>query len=242
MAPTTTAPGGGPPGRGARTSGTAGQFTAVLLDLDGTITDSAPVILESLSTVLTELGVPVPDHATLMSFVGPPLSATFRGYAGLDAAATERALASYRRHYRGRMLDAPLYEGVAPLLHALADQGVPLGLATSKNEELAGLILDHWGLSPLFTVVSGAGPADHDGSKGAVITRALERLEAAGAETSRVVHVGDRDHDTLGAREAGVECIGVLWGYGDAAELADARWLARRPTDLSALLTAQALP
>ncbi|MDO4243450.1 MAG: HAD hydrolase-like protein [Actinomyces sp.] len=223
------------------TTGTAGRFTAVLLDLDGTITDSAPVILESLSTVFAEFGVPVPDHDTLMTFVGPPLSATFGGYAGLDAPATERALATYRRLYRGRMLDAPLYEGVVPLLRDLAGQGLPLALATSKNEELARAILDHWGLSPLFTAISGAGPGDRDGSKAAVIARALARLDAAGADTSRVVHVGDRDHDTLGAREAGVESIGVLWGYGDAVELADAQWLARRPADLAALLTAEAL-
>lgn len=224
----------------ARTRGAAGEFTAVLLDLDGTITDSAPVILDALSAAFMELGVPVPDHDTLMSFVGPPLSHTFRDYAGLHGPANAEALVAYRRHYRELMFRAPLYDGVAPILHALAAQGVPLALATSKNEVMARHILDHWGLSPLFTAVSGAGDADVDGTKAAVITRALERLEAAGADTSRAVHVGDRDHDSLGAQRAGVECIGVLWGYGDAAELSAARWLAPDAAALAALLGVEA--
>lgn len=219
-----------------RTRGTAGEFTAVLLDLDGTITDSAPVILDALRLTFDELGVPVPDHETLMSFVGPPLSHTFRDHAGLHGPANDEALAVYRSHYRERMLLAPLYDGVAPVIRALAAAGVPTALATSKNEVMARRILDHWGLTPVFTAVSGAGESDADGTKAAVIARALALLEEAGADTSLAVHVGDRDHDTLGARQVGVECIGVLWGYGDAAELAAARWLAPDAKALAALL------
>lgn len=218
------------------TTGTAGEFSAVLVDLDGTIADSAPTILQALTITFGELGIPVPDHGTLMSFVGPPLEATFRDYAGLHGRANADAVAAYRRHYRRRMLEAPVYDGVEPVLRALNAASVPLALATSKNEAMARDLLDHLGLATLFTVISGAGDASVDGSKAAVIARARARLEALGADTGRAVHVGDRDHDSLGARAAGVACIGVLWGYGDAAELSQAHWLAPDPGTLAELL------
>lgn len=210
--------------------------TAVLLDLDGTITDSAPVILRSFAGALTELGIPVPDHETLMTFVGPPLSETFRTYAGLEGEANADAVTRYRRHYREHMLEAPLYNGAREIVEALHRAGIATSLATSKNESLARLIVEHWGLLPQLTAVSGADEADRDGSKAAVIRRALARLEAAGADLSTVVHVGDRHHDVDGAHEAGVGCVGILWGYGDAAELAEAEWLAATPGELLALL------
>lgn len=96
--------------------------------------------------------------------------------------------------------------------------------------------MEHWGLLTYLPVVSGADEHDRDGSKSAVILRALERLRERGADVSRAIHVGDRRHDVEGAAQAGLECIGALWGYGDAAELAGARWLAHDPADVGIFL------
>lgn len=219
--------------------GSAGEFSAVLLDLDGTVTDSAPVILASFCAAFDDLGIAVPDRARLMSFVGPPLAETFARYAGLTGRANARAVAAYRSHYRELMYRAPVYKGVPALVRSLHESGVPLALATSKRESLARLIIEHTGLGPCFDAVTGADDDDRGGEKAVVIARALVLLSAAGADTSRVVHVGDRSYDVEGARQAGVECIGALWGYGDADELAGAQWLAADVPELASLLGAE---
>ena len=216
--------------------GSAGEFSAVLLDLDGTVTDSAPVILASFSATFDDLGIAVPDRARLMSFVGPPLAETFAHHAGLTGQANAHAVATYRTHYRELMYQAPVYEGVPALVRSLDDAGVPLALATSKRESLARQIIDHTGLGPCFDAVAGAADDDRGGAKAVVIARALVLLSAAGADTGRVVHVGDRSYDVDGARQAGVDCIGALWGYGDAAELMGAQWLAADVLELASLL------
>ena len=219
--------------------GSAGEFSAVLLDLDGTVTDSAPVILASFCAAFDDLGIAVPDRARLMSFVGPPLAETFARYAGLTGRANARAVAAYRSHYRELMYRAPVCKGVPALVRSLHESGVPLALATSKRESLARLIIEHTGLGPCFDAVTGAADDDRGGEKAVVIARALVLLSAAGADTSRVVHVGDRSYDVEGARQAGVECIGALWGYGDADELAGAQWLAADVPELASLLGAE---
>lgn len=210
--------------------------TVVLLDLDGTLTDSAPVILRSLRATLEELGLQAASDRDLMRYVGPPLSEGFRLNAGLEGPDNERAVAAYRRHYRRIMHEAPLYPGVRALLKALREAGVPVALATSKNEGLARHIIEAHGLAPYFTVVAGADDSEAGGSKSAVVRAALDRLAVAGADTSRPVHVGDLSHDVEGARQQGVDCVGVLWGYGDAASLAGAVALARNTAELACLL------
>lgn len=215
----------------------APPVTAVLLDLDGTITDSAPIIVECFRLALVDLGLEAPGPEELMALVGPPLNEGFRLCAGLEGEANARAVARYREHYRTRMHRAPVYDGVPGLVRRLRADGVPLGLATSKREDLAVQILARKGLDGFFTVFSGADPSGRrSAAKADVIRRAVARLGAAGADTGRVVHVGDRVHDVVGAHDAGAECVGALWGYADADELADADWLAASPAEAARLL------
>ncbi len=181
MRPSTRPP--SPPAGGA-----AVELSAVLLDLDGTITDSAPAIVASFSATFADLGIAVPDHATLMGFVGPPLADTFAHYAGLTGPEGARAAALYRSHYRELMHRAPVYEGMPELVRSLHDAGVPLALATSKRESLARQIIERAGLGPCFTAVAGAADDDRGGAKATVIARALTLLSAAGAGTGRTVH------------------------------------------------------
>lgn len=211
-------------------------YSAVLLDLDGTITDSAPVILRALRATLNDFGIEPPPLETLMTFVGPPLPEGLRALGGFEGEANAEAVACYRRHYRDHMLEAPVYDGVPELIGALYDAGTPLAVATSKRESLAALILEHLGLANYLVTCSGADDLDRRSAKADVIRAALSRLEGAGVDTTRVVHVGDRRHDVEGAREAAVACIGVLWGYGGAQELAGAQHLVASPAELAVLL------
>lgn len=194
-------------------------YSCILFDLDGTIVDSAPGILGSLAFVYAELGLPIPENDELMRWVGPPIMDSFRDLAHLDAEESARALAIYREHYITHGVnDATIFAGMPEVLRRVKDAGIPTSLATSKPEVPATAILDHAGLTPLLSVITGASADEVRSAKKDVVAEALIRLQALGADTSRPVLIGDRIHDVEGAAANGVPTIMVGWGYGSEAE------------------------
>ncbi|PZF56250.1 HAD family hydrolase [Curtobacterium sp. MCSS17_008] len=212
-------------------------YTAILFDLDGTISDSAPGILESMTHTFRTVGVPVPDHATLMSFVGPPIMDTFRTAMGMDDAQAEHTLAVYREHYLSHgALDSAMFPGVDVVLRTLHEAGLPISTATSKPETPATVILDHYGLTGYIDFITGASDDEVRSAKADVVAEALRRLEAAGHDVSRPVLVGDRLHDVEGARVHGVPVVFAEWGYGTPSEAEGTVAQAATPLDLLPIL------
>ncbi len=212
-------------------------FSAILFDLDGTISDSAPGILESMTHTFTTVGVPVPDHATLMSFVGPPIMDTFKTAMGMDDAQAEHTLAVYREHYLSHgALDSAMFPGIDVVLHTLHEAGLPISTATSKPETPATYILEHYGLTGDIDIITGASDDEVRSSKADVVAEALRRLEARGFDVSRPVLVGDRMHDVEGARANGVPVVFAEWGYGSPAEAEGTVASAATPLDLLPIL------
>jgi len=212
-------------------------FSAILFDLDGTISDSAPGILESLSYTFRKIGVPVPDHATLMSFVGPPIMDTFRTAMGMDLEQAEHTLAVYREHYFSHgALDSEMFPGIDVVLKTLHEAGLPISTATSKPETPATYILEHYGLTGYIDIITGASDDEVRSSKADVVEEALRRLEARGVDTSRPVLIGDRKHDVEGATVHGVPVVFAQWGYGSPAEAEGTIASAATPLDLLPIL------
>jgi len=190
----------------------------VLLDLDGTLTDSYPGIAASARVAFTAMGLPLPDDAALRRFVGPPLADSFTLF-DVPSGRVPEAVAAYRGYFRETgMWQNSVYPGVPEQLTALRDAGVRLAVATSKPEVFAGPICERFGLAPFLDGVFGA-PLDHiPSSKATVVAAALAALRPTGP----VLMVGDREHDVRGARANGVDCVGVAWGYAQPGELLDA--------------------
>lgn len=212
-------------------------FTAILFDLDGTISDSAPGILESMTHTFRTVGVPVPDHETLMSFVGPPIMDTFKTAMGMDEAQAEHTLAVYREHYLSHgALDSAMFPGIDVVLHTLHQAGLPISTATSKPETPATYILEHYGLTGDIDVITGASDDEVRSAKADVVAEALRRLDARGFDVSRPVLVGDRLHDVEGAAANGVPVVFAEWGYGSLAEAAGTVAQAATPLDLLPIL------
>ncbi|WIB00166.1 HAD hydrolase-like protein [Curtobacterium sp. MCBA15_012] len=212
-------------------------YTAILFDLDGTISDSAPGILESMTHTFRTVGVPVPDTATLMSFVGPPIMDTFRIAMGMDEEQADHTLAVYREHYLSHgALDSAMFPDVDVVLRTLHEAGLPISTATSKPETPATLILDHYGLLPWIDVVTGASDDEVRSAKADVVEEALRRLAARGDDVSRPVLVGDRMHDVEGAQVHGVPVVFAAWGYGAPEEAAGTVAQAATPLDLLPIL------
>ncbi|GAA1636867.1 HAD hydrolase-like protein [Georgenia ruanii] len=214
--------------------------TAVLLDLDGTITDSAGAITHSISESLAAFGYPAQTPAQLLRFVGPPIRDGLQRFAGVTDADLEAVVADYRDRYGARMLDVPVFPGMADLVRDLHAAGVPIALATSKMLTMARPILEYAGLDQYFTVICGATADETRSAKADIVTDALDGLRAAGADVSGAVMVGDRHHDVQGAAANGIPAVLVRWGYAQPGEEAGARAVVADAGELAAVLGAAA--
>jgi phosphoglycolate phosphatase len=191
----------------------------VLLDLDGTLVDSAPGILGTLRTAFDQVGVPWDDSVIGPHLLGPPLYESLPPLIGESA--TERVLALYRPLYReSGLLKSTPYPGIEELLRALAGAGVRTALATSKAEPAAREILANQGWTELFTEITGDTLDAQRPSKAAVVEEALRRLGSPAP--ADCVMVGDRRHDVIGSAAHGISCLGAGWGYGEPGELVTA--------------------
>ncbi|WP_034648375.1 HAD hydrolase-like protein [Cellulomonas sp. HZM] len=213
----------------------------VLLDLDGTLIDSAPGIMSSLRHAFADLALPVPDDATLRTFVGPPIHDSMRAH-GVPEDRVEDVVRRYREVFAaGGMYDARVYEGIPDALAILRGAGRSLLVATSKPHVYAVPLVRHFGLEGLVDGVFGA-PLDESGTKATVIAEALASCGSVGDafDPARAVMVGDREHDVHGAAAHGIRCVGAAWGYAPSGELeeAGAVTVAGTPTELPTVVAA----
>jgi phosphoglycolate phosphatase len=212
-------------------------YSCILFDLDGTIVDSAPGITSTLAYMFEQLGKPIPTPSELLQYVGPPLLDSFRDLAGFSAEESATALEVYREKYLNvGAYDATQYDGVGLVLKAVHESPLQMSLATSKPETPATLILEHFNLARYFDVITGASDDEVRSAKKDVVAEALIRLAALGADISRPVLVGDREHDVHGAAANNVPTIFVDWGYGSLAEQAGAVAVVETPEELQRLL------
>lgn len=191
--------------------------STVLFDLDGTLSDSAPGILASLRYAFAANGIEPLDAHTEREILGPPFYESLPPLIGGEEK-LPAVIDAYRAKYgEGGMFDTTVYAGVADVLEYLHGCGITLAVATSKPEHYAIPIVEHLGLARFFATVGGD---ELDGSlktKALVIEKVLRRL---GVEPSpKVVMVGDRAHDVIGARSHGLRCVGAGWGYAMPGEL-----------------------
>jgi phosphoglycolate phosphatase len=191
----------------------------VLLDLDGTLMDSIPGIVDSVSAAYRATGLPLPPEAELRTFAGPPITDSFLRH-GVPADRLSEAVDAYRAALEaGALYDTRVFDGIPEALVALRSAGWRLLVATSKPAVWARPLCAAVGLAELVDGVFGAPLDESTSSKAAVIAEALASLDE---EPATVVMVGDREHDVVGARENGIETIGVTWGYALPGELDDA--------------------
>lgn len=194
------------------------SYQYLFFDLDGTLTDPGEGITNSVVYALDKFGITVTDRSSLYPFIGPPLVDSFMKFYGFSHEDAERAVVCYREYFRDRgIFENRLYQGIPEVLKALKDAGKTLVIATSKPEPFAKRIVEHFGLSPYFTLVAGASFDETRSEKWDVIEYAMDSLKLT--DRSEIVMIGDRKHDIIGAKKTGLESVGVLWGYGDREEL-----------------------
>ena len=191
---------------------------AVFFDLDGTLTDPKPGITACIRHALTGLGREAPAVDELLWCIGPPLSHTFGALlATTEDAMIAQAIALYRERFGTvGLFENALYPGVRETVAAVRDAGFATYVMTSKPHVYATRIVEHFGLTPLFERVYGS---ELDGTRVEKADLIAYALAEEGLDPARVVMIGDREHDAIGARRCGVRTIGVTYGYGTEAEL-----------------------
>lgn len=211
-------------------------YQAILFDLDGTLTDPAQGITNSVAYSLEKFGISVKDRRELYRFIGPPLIDSYRDFYGMTADQSRQALAYYREYYATKgIYENRVYEGIPKLLHDLQRHGYRLLVATSKPETYARRILDEFELTSYFEVIAGSDMGEKRADKARVIEYALQQASLNAEE--KAIMVGDRSFDVIGAKKHGLPCVGVLFGYGDRPELetAGAAHIAQTVDDLRKL-------
>ena len=190
--------------------------SALLIDLDGTLTDPAEGIIGCFRLALETLGRSPPPAAELTWIIGPPLRGCFAEALGAEGD-PEEALKIYRGRYSTEgLFEAVVYDGVKETLADLRAAGTRLFLCTAKPLVYAERILSHFDLERHFEAAYGDELGGRFQDKADLVAHILE---SEGLEADDCGMWGDRKHDVLAASRHGIPTIGALWGYGGAEEL-----------------------
>lgn len=190
----------------------------VLFDLDGTLINSKLGITKCTQYALEFFGITEPDADKLECFIGPPLIESFQKYYGFSPDKAKEAVAKYRERYHSvGIYECELYPDVEETLQRLKTAGYRIAMASSKPEVSCKQIMEHFGLSGYFDEIVGATLDGRIDSKISVLREVLRRL--ATRNLSELCLVGDTRFDALGAKEAGIDCVGVTYGFGSRREL-----------------------
>ncbi len=206
------------------------KFENYLFDLDGTLTDPALGITNSILYALEKKGYPTPPREDLFPFIGPPLVDSFRDYCGISTEDARVMVDIYREYFSTKGLyENVVYENIPSVLKALQDRGIRLFVATSKPEHFAKQILNHFDLSKYFTFIGGSTLEETRTKKEDVIHYVLDRNQL---DPSKTLMIGDRIYDVEGAHHCGLSAVGVLYGYGNKEELSPADFIVSTPLEL----------
>lgn len=203
------------------------SYSYLLFDLDGTLTDSGPGIMNAASYALRQFGIEETAPEKLRRFVGPPLYDSFSRFYDMSQSDINEAVRLFRVYYRpiGIFENTP-YPGIRDFLLELRNRGKKLALATSKPMDMAEKVLRHFELYDCFDVHCAGTEDESRNKKWQIVSDALSQLGVE--DRTRALMIGDREQDVLGAAKNGIACAGVLWGYGSRQEFetAGAKYIA----------------
>lgn len=197
------------------------EYTHLFFDLDGTLTESGPGIMNCAKYALEKFGINETDVEKLKRFIGPPLVNSFMDFYNFSESDARKAMKIYRERFGTiGLFENDVYDGIPETLQKLKESGKKLYVATSKPEIYVPKILERFDLAKYFVDAVGSDVEEIRSNKALVIEYAIKKnhLEEE-ASSNKIVMIGDRKHDLIGAQKNGLESIGCLWGYGSRSEL-----------------------
>lgn len=215
------------------------SYDYILFDLDGTLTDPKVGITKAVSYSLQKVkGLEIaPDD--LVCFIGPPLKESYMEFYRLSDEEVVEAIKYYREYFREKgIFENDIYGNIKDMLEKLTRTHKVLAVATSKPTVFAERIVTHFGIQNYFSCVVGSNLDGSRTQKVEVIHEVFNRLDI-NKDLHRIIMVGDRKHDIIGANMNGITSVGVSYGYGSEEELveAGASFVARSVEELEEMLT-----
>jgi phosphoglycolate phosphatase len=211
------------------------NYKYLFIDLDGTVSDSSEGIFNAIRYALAHIGVENTFEDRLHMMIGPPLVLSTMDILGFDPDTSDRFIKAYREYYNEKgILENRMYDGIPDFLRIQREKNRVLVLATSKPEAFAERILETFRIRDYFDLVAAV---SFDGSKQEkidVIRYAIEKLDIK--DLSQVVMIGDTKYDIEGAKLAGIDSIGVLYGFGSEQDMIGATHMVKNLDELALLL------
>ncbi len=191
--------------------------TTILFDLDGTLVNTEEGVDKSVRYTLEKYGMKEPDRNTVRRFIGPLLVDSFQREYGFSREKAEEADLIFRERYETiGLFECELFHGVKEALKILKEKGYKISVASSKEEVPCQRILERLGIAEYFDLICGARLKENIGEKAEVLNDALKRLGIS--DKKEAVLIGDSRYDARGAKEAGIDCIGVSYGFEEDLE------------------------
>ncbi len=222
------------------------KYEHLLFDLDGTLTESAPGIINSIQYALKSFGISETDPERLKLYIGPPLMTSLTQIAGLPEDDARKAMKIYHDYYSEKgLFENSVYDGIPETLQKLKAAGKKLYIATSKPELFMRRIIEKFGIADFFDFAGGSDIEETRAEKWQVIQYVVKSCSLEGAVADgRVLMIGDRKHDIEGARKNNIPTMGVLFGYGTREELTEygASLIAQTPEDIARIILSEDNP
>lgn len=187
------------------------KYEAAVFDVDGTLLDTTEGVLASVKYTIDEMGFAPLSDEQLITFIGPPIQDSFAKAYQLEGEILQEIATCFRNRYKDyELFKAVPYDGIYKLFDKLSDKGIKLAVATYKRQDYAEAILKHFGFDQYTNILYGA---DHENKlrKVDIIRKCLEDLGIQ--DYGKAVMIGDSSHDAIGAREIGMDFIGVTYGF-----------------------------
>ncbi len=205
----------------------------IFFDLDGTLTDSKPGIVDTVKYMLEVFNKPIPN-SDLGWVVGPPFEDSVAKLIGSESESEIReAISTYREKYlETGIYQNSLFPQIEETLESL-QKNHTLFIATTKPTPQAEIVLKHFGIRSLFKSVYGSNMDGSMSDKKLLLAHALRQENIAPKEA---IMIGDRIFDIDGAKANGLKAVAVSWGYGNASEHKDADKVVENPKNIPEIL------
>lgn len=187
------------------------RYKAVIFDVDGTLLDTTEGVLAAVQYTIKEAGLPEIDREALLTFIGPPIQDSFVRVYHVSKERSQELAVIFRNRYKDHdLLKAEPYDGIYDVMSQLNKQGIAIAVATYKRQDYAETILKHFHFDQYSDILYGA---DHENKlkKKDIIMLCMHDMGID--DPTEVVMVGDSSHDALGAKELGMDFIGVTYGF-----------------------------
>lgn len=214
------------------------KFDAVLFDFDGTVADTGKGVFLGVRHAIATYGLEQPSDAEIRKFIGPPMVTSYHSlYPQLSDDEVQALVDCFREKYKSDgIYEYRIYDGMIELLQRLQKSGIKTAVASSKPQAELEKIINSSELHKYIDCIVGADMNYKDSDKAAIVGSAIEKVGVA--DRSRILMVGDRKFDIVGAHKIGIPCAAVLFGYGTREEFEEykADYIVSRCTEIAEIV------